>query len=155
MPTTTRQLSKIADVSEQTVRNYTRDFGILLSPQARGDAGPRLFSDEDVQIFCSITNLRKQNVSPEEVVERLKRGDIVIDATPHQATPSPQTAQEGQDAALLLPAVLSTMQAQIDAIQRSQETVQRYYLLWGVLLGAIGALVLAGFVVWVLWLTGA
>lgn len=158
MPTTTRQLAKIADVAEQTIRNYTRDYADLLSPQARGDAGPRLFSDADVQTVCTIATLRKEDVPRAEIIERLTRGDIVIDATPspHQATPN---AQEGQGEALIAPLVLSTMQRQMDAIQRQMDTIQRNQSLisrndklQGALWGAIAAFALVGLVLWAFWL---
>lgn len=152
MPTTTRQLAKIADVAEQTIRNYSRDYADLLSPQARGNAGPRLFSDADVQTICTIATLRKEDVPRAEIIERLKLGDIVVEATPspHQATPN---AQEGQHAPLATQLALSGMQHQINAIQRNQATLLRAAVLWGALWGAIAALAFGGFVLWVLWLS--
>lgn len=153
--TTTRQLAKLADVSEQTVRNYTRDFGELLSPQARGDAGPRLFSDEDVQIFCSIANLRKANVPPAEVIERIRRGDVYIEATPspQQATPNePKATPTSLEPPQALMLVRQDLQHQINEIKRNQAVLLRAAVLWGALWGATGALALAGFVLWVLWL---
>lgn len=152
MPTTTRQLAKIAGISEQSVRNYSYDYAELLSPQARGGAGPRLFSDEDVQILCTVASLRREDVPRAEIIARLQRGDIVVDTTtkPHDATPS---AQQGQGDALVVHMALSTMQARIDAIQRTQSTLLRAAVLWGALWGAVAALAFAGFVVWVLWLT--
>lgn len=153
MPITTRQLSKIANVSEQTVRNYTRDYGELLSPQARGENGNRLFSDEDVQIFRSIADLRRQDVPPAEVIKRLRVGDIYIDAKPHQATPNePQATQTALDMPQMLFVVRSDLQRQINEIKRTQAVLVRAATLWGALLGAITALVLGAFVLWVLWL---
>lgn len=148
MPTTTRQLSKIAKVSEQTVRNYTREYGALFSPAARGEGMPRVFSDHDVQIFCSIASLRREGVPPAEVVERLQRGDVYIEATPNspQATP---TATDGPQAALV---ALSGVQARLDALERQQTTLLRAAALWGALLGAIAALVAGSFVLWVMYL---
>lgn len=151
MPTTTRQLAKIAAISEGTVRNYTRDYAELLSPAGRGDVGARLFSDNDVQILCTIAALRKEDVPRAEILERLQRGDIVVDATtsPQQATTSPQ---EGQGAHLATVDVQPIILARLDAVERHQATLLRAAMLWGALLGAIAALVFAGFVVWVLWL---
>lgn len=151
MPTTTRQLAKIAAISEQTVRNYTRDYAELLSPKGRGDAGSRLFSDEDVQILCTVATLRKDEVPRDEIIDRLRRGDVVIDATPtpQQATPSPQTAL---DAPQMLMVVRSELQRQINEIKHTQSVLVRGALLWGMVLGAIGGLAFGAFVLWLLWL---
>jgi DNA-binding transcriptional MerR regulator len=145
-------MAEIAGVSEQTARNYTRTFAELLSPQARGETGPRLFNDEDVQIFCSIASMRRENIPPAEVIERIRRGDIYIDhTTPQQTTQSPpqspQTALEAPNALLLI-------QSQIREIKATQATLLRAAALWGALLGSIVTLAAAGFVLWVLYLWG-
>lgn len=177
MPISTRELSRIAKVSEQTVRNYTRDFGALLSPAARGEAGQRLFDDQDVQVFCTIATLRKEGVPPGEVIERVRRGDMYIEATPSrpQATPSaqhPTTPPQNDTAAhsddLLLPVALSSLQSQMDALradfrtmqrqhiaqQQHQEAQQRGATLWAALLGVIVGLVAAALFMWGLYLFG-
>lgn len=146
MPTTTRQLSKIAKISEQSVRNYTREYAELLSPAARGESGPRLFSDEDVQTICTVATLRREGVPPAEVIERLRRGDVYIDTTtdqnrPHQATPSPQ---EGQGDALMPLAVQSSMVARLDSVERRLDTRDRQAMLWHIGTGVwIGMVLMA------------
>ncbi len=142
MPTTTRQLSKIAKVSEQTVRNYTRDFAELLSPQARGDVGSRLFTDKDVEVFCSIATLRREGVPPTEVIERIKRGDVYIETAPQQTTPNePQATPEPQDEPQAPIVLYGNLQRQIDALQRRQEWQDKKRDAWfvgtGVWLGMI------------------
>ena len=138
MPTTTRQLAKLAGISEQSARNYSRDYADLLSPQARGEAGPRLFDDEDVQTLCTIAALRRENVPRAEIIARLRQGDIVVEATPspQHATPN---ATDAPHAPLATQVALSTIQRQIDAIQRNQTTLLRAAVLWGALWGAIAA----------------
>lgn len=133
------------------MRNYSYDYAELLSPQARGGAGSRLFSDADVQVLVTVANLRREDVPRAEIIERIKHGDIVVDSapSPHQAAPSPQ---EGQHAPLVAQMALSSMQHQINAIQRHQATLLRAAVLWGALWGAVAALAFAAFVVYVLWL---
>lgn len=155
MPTTTRQMAKIAGISEQTVRNYTRDYAELLSPKARGDMGARLFDDQDVRTLCTVASLRKEDVPPVEVIERVRAGDIVISPTPQQATPSPQQATETPQPLALAHSDLRVLQSRFAAMERTQALLLRGALLWGALLGAIGAFVVAAFLVWVLWLFGA
>lgn len=148
MSITTRELSKIAGVSEQTVRNYTREYSEFLSPAARGETGPRLFNDQDVQVFCTIASLRREGVPSVEIIERLRRGDVFVEITPkpQQATPSHNTAQQ----ALVL--VQQDLQRQINDIKRNQERLIDDALRYGRLQGAICALVAGAFVLVCLWL---
>lgn len=150
MPATTRQMAEIAGVSEQTARNYSRVYAELLSPQARGATGPRLFSDQDVQVFCSIAAMRRGNIPPQEIIERIKDGDVFVDhTTPQQATQSPQTALEATQTSIV---VYADLQRRIEAVERRQDVLLRAAVLWGALWGAIAALVAGGFVLWLLWL---
>lgn len=143
-------MAEIAGVSEQSVRNYSRTFAELLSPQARGETGARLFNDEDIQVFCSIANLRRENVPPAEVIARLKRGDVYIDhTTPHHA---PQATQNALEASQTLFLVRNDLQRQIDALRGTQTVLLRVALLWGMLWGAVAALAVGAFVLWLLWL---
>lgn len=131
MPATTAQIAKIAGVSVQTVRNYTREYGELLSPQARGEAGARVFNDEDTRIFCAIVDLRKSGVPAAEVAQRIRRGDVVIDGyatrttsvAPHQA---PQTATEAPQAPQI---AQYSPQAFVEALERhhARQTERLYW----------------------------
>jgi DNA-binding transcriptional MerR regulator len=154
MPATTRQMAEIAGVSEQTVRNYTRRYGELLSPQARGETGARLFDDQDVQVFCSIAAMYRANMPPQEIIERVKGGDVFVDhTTPQQATPN---ATQSQKTALDAPqapiVVYADLQRQIDALRRSQDVLLKAAVLWGALWGAVAALAFAAFVELLWWL---
>lgn len=153
MPTTTRQIAKLAGISEQSVRNYSRDYAELLSPGATGEHGPRLFDDTDAQTMRTIAALRKEDVSRADIISRLRRGDIVVDATPspHNATPN---ATDGPHAAIMPPQVQSTILARLDALERTQAVLLRAATLWGALLGAVVALAGAAFVIWLLYLMG-
>jgi len=152
MPTTTRQLAKIADVAEQTVRNYTRDYAELLSPQARGDVGARLFSDEDVRVFCSIATLRKENVPPAEVIRRIQNGDTYIDAKPQQATPNePQGAQAASSAPQAIIISPRSIQTLVDVLRRSEQQSHKQ-LLWTHGVAFYLGMVTMGVMFYVVWL---
>lgn len=157
MPTTTRELARVAQISEQTARNWSREYAELLSPGAQ--RAPRLFDDGDVQTFLSIAALRRANVPPGEVIQQLRGGDVVIDVTDHntpqqQATTGHTTAVEARSDVYLLPVALSSLQARLDALERNQELIRRNDKLQGAMWGAIAALVAGGFVLWVLYLWG-
>lgn len=97
---TPTEVARKANVSVQTVRNYTREYADLLSPTARGEVGTRLFSDEDVEVFCTIAALRKSGVPPGEIAQRIRDNeappiiDVTPQAKPQEATEGPQTAIE-------------------------------------------------------------
>lgn len=150
MPATTRQVAKLAGIGDQTLRNWTDQYGELLSPLARGDSGPRLFNDEDVQVICSIATLRRDGIPPVEVIERLGRGDVYIEATPNSPQTTPSATQASQTA-LVAP---SSVLARLDALERTQRLLLRAAVLWGALWGAVAALALGGFVLWALYLWG-
>lgn len=79
------QVAKRANITPQTVRNWSAEYADFLSPQARGEDGPRLFSDADVDTICTIAALRKSGVPPAEVSERLADRDdvaVVVDVEP-------------------------------------------------------------------------
>ena len=155
-------MARLARASEQSIRNWSRDYGEWLSPGARGDRGQRLFDDADVQTMCTIAELRRANVPPDEVMARLRASDVYIDVapsaddhtTPQQTTPSPQHAIEGPSDALLLPVALSGLQARIEAIEREQARTRRNDRIDGAILGATLALAFVALVVWWLWLWG-
>lgn len=150
MPHTTKEMAELADISESSIRNYTHTYKALLSPAARGEAGNRLFTDEDVRVLCAVAALRRAHVPPAEIIERLQQGDVYIE--PQQApaqAPSPQEALQAPQMALQVP---SSIAARFEAIERRQDVLLRAAVLWGALLGAIAALVAGGFVLWVLWL---
>lgn len=156
-------MAEIAGVSEQTVRNYTRRYGELLSPQARGETGARLFSDQDVQIFCSIASLSRENIPPNEILGRIKQGDVFVElanhTTPQQATQSPQSAAAANTAmlaaardALDASNAILLIQSQMVEIKATQAVLLRAAALWGALLGSIVTLAAIAVVVWILYL---
>lgn len=160
MPYTTKEVADLAQLSESSVRNYTHTYKALLSPAARGEAGSRLFTDEDVRLLCAVAALRRAHVPPAEIIDRLTRGDVYIDA-PQQApaqAPSPQEAPETPQATALvdgdLQRQIALLRRSYARIERGQKDLLRVAALWGALWGAIAALVGAGFVVWVLYLLG-
>lgn len=174
MPTTA-QVAKIANVSLQSVRNWTRQYPELFTPEARGEAadGVRLFSDRDVEVMCAIADLRKSGVPSSEVIARINNGDVPpivdIEATPHESPHEAPTApHEAQEAPLATQTVLSSLNARFEghdrlfeALQRqldtqaAQQRAERHDRLWtlglGILIGMVAAMVL--FVVAYLLLT--
>lgn len=157
---TTQQVAERANIHVNTVRKYSSQYAALLSPGARGGDGARLFSEQDVEILCTIAALRRTGMHPSAIVEQLQADAAppVIDVAPTQATQSPHAAPTDATHAL---AVLSiqhdtymALQRRIEAVERNQHTLLRAATLWGVLLGAIGALAVGAFYFWVLWLLG-
>lgn len=151
--TTPAQVARLANVTPQTIRNYTREYAHLLSPQASGKAGPRLFTDEDVRVLCTIADLRKSGVPPHEIANHLREdAPTIIDMTPQ----SPQNADFSPDLPALVESVMvarfDAMQKQIDGLRKAQEDHPRQ-LERAELRGALFALagmVLALITLWIL-----
>jgi hypothetical protein len=99
-------------------------------------------------VVCSLVALKNSGLTLNEAVERLRGSGAppVIDVA---ATPVQQPAN-----ALQAPQAPLALLSRIEAIERRQELLLRAAALWGALLGAIAALVLGGFVLWVLYLAG-
>jgi DNA-binding transcriptional MerR regulator len=152
------QVAKKANVSVQSVRNWTRDYADLLSPEARGEMGARLFNDADVEVICTIASLRRSGVPPGEVAERIQNQDVppVVDVAseapqspPQQPTETPQTAPDAQ---IALYAAHTTLQSRVEGIERrldaqAAESRSRQHLaitmvVLGVLLGWVIVMVL-------------
>jgi DNA-binding transcriptional MerR regulator len=147
MPTVT-QVARIANVAANTVRNYARDYPDLFSEGATKLQGTRIFNEDDIEVVCSLVALKNSGLTLNEAVERLRGSGAppVIDVA---ATPVQQPAN-----ALQAPHAPLALLSRIEAIERRQELLLRAAALWGALLGAIAALVLGGFVLWVLYLAG-
>lgn len=149
MPYTPIQVARRANVVVQSIRNWSRDYAEFLSPGARGEAGPRLYSDEDVSVLCAVAALRKSGVARAEVVARLREEvpgvvDVVVERVVEEATPQPtQATNAGQGEALALYAAQSSLQSRVEALERRMEG-HTDRLVTGIILGmALTLLVVA------------
>ena len=120
---TPAQVAKRANLHSNTVRNYSRDYAELLSLGARGEAGPRLYTDEDVDTICTIAALRKSGMLPAAIVERIHADPAppVVDVEPTQ---SPQTGYNALKAPEVAP---TSLQAPYNTLQRDYVALQRRY----------------------------
>lgn len=149
MPLTPIQVARRANVAVQSVRNWSVTYGEFLSAQARGEAGPRLYDDEDVQVLCAVAALRKSGVSTGDVVERLRQDrhgvvDVVAETNVEDATPQATEGQKaGQNEALAYMVVQSSLQSRLEALERRMDS-HTDRLITGLLLGvALTLLVVA------------
>lgn len=111
MPYSTSQVSRIVGISVQSVRDWTRTYAPLLSPEARGESGTRQFGDDDLNTMRTIAALRATGYPPDEIMRRMQDGSTppVVDATPQ---PAPQEAPE---ATLSPTTILSSIVGRLDA----------------------------------------
>lgn len=153
---TPTQVAKQANVTAQTIRNYSADYGTLLSPSARGDDGPRLYSDEDVQILCTIAALRKSGVPPGEILERVsdEAAPSVIDLTPNATSNTPQNGiKEGRSDVVSPQMVLSTINGRFASLERRFEARERQAHIWALGMGVWIGMVLMGAIFFAVWIT--
>lgn len=86
-----------------------------------------------------------------EIIERLQRGDIVIDAatSPQQAHNKPQ---EGQGTQLATTDVQPIYIGRFEAIERRLDAQDRGAMLWHIGTGIWIGIVFSGLLLWLLWL---
>lgn len=150
------QVARRANAHPNSIRNWAREYAEFLSPP--GNAGRRLFTDEDMQVLCAVAALRKSGMPPGEVAERLRNpqppivdaysASVAIEENAQEAPQAPQTAQ---DAPLAIQIGYTALQGQIDALARRVETQQRGAMLWTLGMGIWIGIVLSGLILFVLW----
>ena len=122
MPHSPAQVAKTLGISVQSVRDWTRQYAPILSPQARGENGPRLFDDNDLNTMRTIAGLRRSGLRADEIIQRVQHGsippivDVAHESPQQQPTETPQTATE---APLALYALQSSLDKRIDALERA------------------------------------
>jgi DNA-binding transcriptional MerR regulator len=127
---TPTQVAKKANVTAQTIRNYGDTYAALLSPS--GTANPRLYTDEDVEILCTIASLRRAGVPHDEIVERIQNQDVppLIDLAANVPSNEPQEPlKTASNEALATVDVQSMLEAHFEAVERAQR-VQVRRALW-------------------------
>src|SRR5215203_2297028 len=98
MPSTPAQVAKQANVSVQSIRNWTKEYAELLSPEARGEMETRLFSDADVEVLLTIAGLRRIGWPAAEILRHVKEGTVpaVVDVpiAPHKQPTMPYNSPQ-------------------------------------------------------------
>lgn len=159
MPTPA-DVARLANVTPQTIRDFTKRYADFLSPQASPENGARLYTDEDTEILRTVAALRRSGISHSKIAAQLRsRNEVppVVDVTPsNQAQEPPKNGLESFLAPQIIQSITTTrfdaLERRFDSLETMQTTLLRAALLWGIVLGAIGAMVVGGFVQWLLWL---
>lgn len=151
---TPAQVAKQAHVTAQTIRNYSAEYADLLSSAASRTNGPRLYTDEDVRVLCTIAGLLRSGVARHEISERIRKQDVppIIDITPQ--TPSIEPQMPAQETALMAQMVLNNHQSRIEALERSMVAQRRDTIRAAEIRGAAWALGAGAIFLWALYLLG-
>lgn len=124
---TTKHVATLFNVSTETVRVYATEFSRYLSPTATPVAGRhRRYTDDDLQVFALVAELKGQGLTYEDCHAALsagQRGDIDM----------PATQISVQDNALAVHEQLLALQTQVTrlealleaAIDRAERAEQR------------------------------
>lgn len=158
---TPTQVAKKANVSAQSIRNYSTEYADLLSKTASRTHGPRLYTDEDVQVLCTIAYLRRAGVPRDEIAERIHNEEVppLIEVSANAPSPlragTPSTEPQqplktASNEALVVHVALSTMQRQIDALQRQQRSQARQ-MLWSHGVAFYLGMVTMGLIFYIIW----
>lgn len=159
MQHTPNQAAKACNVSVNTIRNWCKDYAGHLSAGAQpGGAGARLLTSRDLEVLRYIAQLRAENMTHEQVNQRLAETKIGETETLVQPTPdlretlqdppmpvqSPSDALQAYQAALTIMARVeerhASLQSQIDNLDKRQAARINYVLL-GILIGLLIAVV--------------
>lgn len=71
-----KHVSTIFNISHETVRTWSNEFGEYLSPTARpGARKQRLFTKDDMSVFSLVSELKKQGMTFDEIHASLKNGE--------------------------------------------------------------------------------
>jgi len=69
------QVANLYGVTTETLRSWSKDFSTYLSPSAQaGKNKQRLYSNEDLTIISLVAELRKENLTYQEIHLALKNG---------------------------------------------------------------------------------
>jgi DNA-binding transcriptional MerR regulator len=165
---TVAQVHKRANVSENTVRNYVKDYPELFSASARGEIGTRLFSEDDTEMICIIATLRKSGVPPSQIIESVRNGNAppVIDITATVAQDPTNSLQASNDPGTSLQILSNALQTTSTALQDRLNVIEvrlqaqevdykhllRSWVWWHRLEGVIVGVAFCAFVIWLYWL---
>lgn len=155
---TPAQVAKSANVTVGTIRNWTRDYGDLLSPEARGENGPRRFNDEDVSVILAIAALRKSGVPPSEIAQHVSNHEVppVVDANVDTPQSPLQSDYNALQSVQVLPQALqiahNALQSRVEAVERALQLVEQRQaarvdaLVTGIVLGGAAVLIVVALV---------
>lgn len=158
---TPTQVARHANCTPQSIRNWSREYADLLSPQASGQAGPRLFTDEDAEILCLVAALRKSGVSRDETRQRILNREArpVVDVEPTIANEAKTGLNDDEASYLAWPTRYGALQGAVEALARrvdevvvEQRAQTRDALWWGRLQGIWIGIVLMAAIFFAVWL---
>lgn len=154
---TTHQVAQRANIADNTVRHYVRDFPDLVSPAARGENGARLFSEEDLQTICSLAALKRSGMPLSEAAERIRNQEVppVVDVNVRDTLQPPANAlQVAEDNATSLQLAFNALQAYREADKAQIAALQRQVRdqLWTHGVAFYFGMVTMGVIFWLVWL---
>ena len=95
MDYTTQHIQSLFGISHQTVKNWCKEFGDVLSPTARPESNKqRIFTDSDVMVFAKAHEMLKQGKNYADVRAALAAGQRgQIPDTSLELMPAPVSGQ--------------------------------------------------------------
>ena len=117
------QIGKHLGVSDATIRNWSSEFAAYLSPgsQTAAPGEVRTFTQDDLTILETVAALRRQNLSYDDIGQRLAAGERVeIDAPPIDVKP-------GQETAVTIAAFQQTLATYENRIDKQQAQIGELY----------------------------
>jgi len=114
------QVARSAGISVSSVRGWCKDFADYLSPEANPEPGKvRVFNDDDLSVYVTVATLRKQQLSYDEIREKLESGERA-EPLPQPDQPGPETVQDTPGASMATEAytaALTLYEARTNAVE--------------------------------------
>lgn len=126
---TSGELSKRLGVSDETIRQWSGEFGNWLSAVATPTApmdgrrrAPRYFTDDDVQVLHTVAALRSEQKGYDEIKEVLQSGYRV--ESPPEEPSAPETGETGTGLTIQqMTATLGRQQGMIEQLREERDRV--------------------------------
>jgi DNA-binding transcriptional MerR regulator len=137
-------VASILDVNVQTVRRWCAAHAAHLSDGA--SRAPRQLTGRDVEVLKHVASLRAQGLQTDAINEQL--ATLTFAEVEAPADPPTQPPQQAQDAPQLPAMVVDLLRQEIAAVRLQTDQTARQQrdrvtmLLYGVLIGAVGAIAL-------------
>lgn len=127
---TTSGVAKLFEVTDQTVKNWAREFATYLSPTATpGDGKRRQYTSDDLEVFALVHAYKGQGLGYEDAHAALRtgqRGDVPDERAQALATaPPPQLLDKLRDEIALRDRLVDSLKSDRDKERGKVELLEK------------------------------
>lgn len=125
-------IAKECNVSVNTIRKWCQDYEEFLSPGARVTGEQRILTEDDLEVFKYISQLRKEKLPKPQIILRIRETPLGT-VEPAQASiqpsnpiqESPQATETGLMIVDALQSIIAPLAAHNEALESRLQTLER------------------------------